>query len=521
MAFQFQINSDVEFIRDRSLLKKARSLSPVLHECKVDHPEVVDLIKDPSKLEGVGISKSDYPLDRPMKKGDTMILDFKDHWVGTFSIDIASVGSPMDAPLYLRLRFAEVAAELSHESSEYDGWLSKSWIQEEYIHLDVLPCRLELPRRYAFRFVEIKVMDTSPKWSAVFSNPEVVSYSSANIHAFERETFEDSQLQKIYDVGLKTLADCMQDVFEDGPKRDRRLWLGDLRLQALANYASFNDRDLVKRCLYLFGAMRANDGRIVANVFIQPQETPDDTFLFDYSIFFISTLYDYWNQFKDQEAFDDLFEVAQNQMDVILSHVDEKGKFFQDENYPVFVDWSNDFDKTSAGQAIILYGLKQFIELAKIQGRDTACYEEQLQNMIQYAMEELYDSETHLFKTKEKEFNIASQVWMVLADFLPKQEQKAIMEAMCETLFPIHGIATPYMYSHIVEALFQSGLDQEAIDLMKSYWGKMIELGADTFWEAFDPNQPDYSPYGSPIISSYCHAWSCTPVYLMKKYLSK
>ena len=141
--------------------------------------------------------------------------------------------------------------------------------------------------------------------------------------------------------------------------------------------------------------------------------------------------------------------------------------------------------------------------------------------MIQYAMEELYDSETHLFKTKEKEFNIASQVWMVLADFLPKQEQKAIMEAMCETLFPIHGIATPYMYSHIVEALFQSGLDQEAIDLMKSYWGKMIELGADTFWEAFDPNQPDYSPYGSPIISSYCHAWSCTPVYLMKKYLSK
>ena len=27
----------------------------------------------------------------------------------------------------------------------------------------------------------------------------------------------------------------MQDVFEDGPKRDRRLWLGDLRLEALAN----------------------------------------------------------------------------------------------------------------------------------------------------------------------------------------------------------------------------------------------------------------------------------------------
>ena len=37
--------------------------------------------------------------------------------------------------------------------------------------------------------------------------------------------------------------------------------------------------------------------------------------------------------------------------------------------------------------------------------------------------------------------------------------------------------------------------------------------------EAFDPDQPEYSPYGSPIVNSYCHAWSCTPVYLLKKYV--
>ena len=36
---------------------------------------------------------------------------------------------------------------------------------------------------------------------------------------------------------------------------------------------------------------------------------------------------------------------------------------------------------------------------------------------------------------------------------------------------------------------------------------------------AFDPEKPGYSPYGSPIVNSYCHAWSCTPVYLIKKYL--
>ena len=46
-----------------------------------------------------------------------------------------------------------------------------------------------------------------------------------------------------------------------------------------------------------------------------------------------------------------------------------------------------------------------------------------------------------------------------------------------------------------------------------------LKCGADTFREAFDPDKPDYSPYGSPIVNSCCHAWSCAPVYLISKYL--
>ena len=93
------------------------------------------------------------------------------------------------------------------------------------------------------------------------------------------------------------------------------------------------------------------------------------------------------------------------------------------------------------------------------------------------------------------------------------------MEVAVKELFPVKGIATPYMYHHVAEALFIAGMTDEAINLIKSYWGKMIKMGADTFWEAFDPDKPDYSPYGNSIVSSYCHAWGCTPVYLIKKYL--
>lgn len=520
MAFQFQINPDVRFEHKENLLEKSARCIPPLHHEEIHDFDVVELTKDDKKLEGVGIEIKKVELSAlTMRKGDRVILDFQDHHVGYFSINIHSVGSPMDAPLTLQVRFAEVAAEFAYTSSEYDGWLSKSWIQEEMIHLDVLPCRLEFPRRYAFRYVEITVIDTSPKWQAVFSEPKIIAVSSADDTKLQKRSFDDWMLQKIYDAGIKTLKDCMMDVFEDGPKRDRRLWLGDLRLQAQANYASFRQNDLVKRCLYLFGAMTTIDGKISANVFTSPAPVPDDTFLFDYSLFFIDTLYDYLNEENDPELFDDLFDIARNQMDLALRYVDEGGKLTLTEGYPVFVDWSNEFDKSTAAQAIIIYTIKRFLVLAEKKEIDPIFYERMLEKMERYAIDKLWDEQKGLFRTNENEYNIASQVWMVLADVFPMKKSREIMEKTVELLFPVRNIATPYMYSHIVEALFHAGMKEEAIKLMKSYWGRMIELGADTFWEAFDPDHPSYSPYGSPIISSYCHAWSCTPVYLLEKYV--
>ena len=392
----------------------------------------------------------------------------------------------------------------------------------DFVHFDQLPAKLFLPRRYSFRYVELKIIDTSPKWQAVFSNPTVTTETSADSSSFKPLCLKDEKLQKIYNVGIKTLADCMQDVFEDGPKRDRRLWLGDLRLQALADYASFDNTALVKRCLYLFAGMTTKEGKISANVFVQPKNIPDDTFLFEYSLFFISVLYDLHQAHPDENLVRELYPIAKKQIDLSLQMFDKDGKLIPDEDYPVFVDWSNEFNKDTAGQAEMIYVLKQFIFLAETIGEaDINFYREKLTLISRYAREHLYRPERKLFVTGNEEFNIASQVWMVLAGVMSPEENREIMQTTIREMFPITGIATPYMYHHIVEALFQAGLKDDAVTLMKNYWGKMIDLGADTFWEAFDPNQPDYSPYGSPIVNSYCHAWSCTPVYLIKKYLTE
>mgnify|MGYP002264928411 FL=1 len=209
-------------------------------------------------------------------------------------------------------------------------------------------------------------------------------------------------------------------------------------------------------------------------------------------------------------------------MDLSLQMFDEEGRLIPDENYPVFVDWSNEFNKDTAGQAEMIYVLKQFLALARIaEEPEMEFYLRKLELISGYAKEKLYRKDRKLFVTGDEEFNIASQVWMVLAGVMSFEENQEIMRTVVREMFPVTGIATPYMYHHIVEALFEAGLVEEAVCLMKNYWGKMIDLGADTFWEAFDPNVPEYSPYGSPIVNSYCHAWSCTPVYLIKKYLVK
>ncbi len=80
---------------------------------------------------------------------------------------------------------------------------------------------------------------------------------------------------------------------------------------------------------------------------------------------------------------------------------------------------------------------------------------------------------------------------------------------------------SPYAYHHYIDAMIHAGMKEEAYRKMKEYWGGMLEKGADTFWELYNPENPEESPYGGIIVHSFCHAWSCTPAYFLKQYFSK
>ena len=234
-----EVSIDLNMVRvtNEDFVKKAEACTPELLKTVVRPVSIVDIVKTEEVYPEVHKKDEIKNLSGyHLAKGDKICLDFGDHQVGYVTLKLNSVGSPQDAPAFFRLKFGEIAKEMTEDSADYDGWISRSWIQEEFIHIDVLPAELKLPRRYAFRYMEIEAIDTSMKWQMVVEDVFCTSVSSVRMEDVKPVESEDEMIRRLDRVSLRTLQNCMQTVFEDGPKRDRRLWLGDLRLQALANY---------------------------------------------------------------------------------------------------------------------------------------------------------------------------------------------------------------------------------------------------------------------------------------------
>ncbi|MBQ8964624.1 MAG: hypothetical protein IJ089_12685 [Clostridia bacterium] len=455
--------------------------------------------------------------DAALSEGGSVVLDFGDHFVGRLTLRLGSEGSHPDAPAWLEFKFCENARELDETLEGYRGWISKGWVQQEQIHVDVLPATVQLPRRYAFRYVKIDVLALSGKYRLRLEDAFATASTCADDGAVEplRGDARDADIDR---VARRTLRSCMQNVFEDGPKRDRRLWLGDLRLQALANYATYRNNDLVKRCLYLFAGVADDAGRLPACLFLEPRVEADDTFMFDYALFFIPTLLAYYRQTGDAEAARELLPTALRQLELSEEYFGEDGLVRdRDQLGWCFVDWNLNLNKQACAQAIWLYCANAAKELCEaLDSQKPEWLEARIAARREAMLARLYDGERGLFVSgANRQVSWASQVWAVLAGVIEGEGAARCLNAVKAAPDAV-GMVTPYMMHHYIEALCAVGRKDAARDAMREYWGAMVDLGADTFWELFNPDDPDESPYGSPVVNSYCHAWSCTPTWFLR-----
>lgn len=498
-------------IKQISFLTAAEALTPELSYTEENPKNVVTFVPDDKAFlrHTVTVQYNASMLeDKWFTSGDEFIVDFEGHRTGYFSFYLDARGENVDCPARLRLTFGEVPGDVVEDFYPSKSWISTSWFPHEEAKIDELPGHVNIQRRHAFRYVRVQVLEVSSKFKICFRKIKCHAVTSA---CKKVAPVGEPDFSLIDTVGLRTLKDCMQTVFEDGPRRDRRLWLGDLRLQALVNYVTFQNNDLVRRCLYLFAGLRV-DQKVMASLYERPEPRVSGDYILDYELLFVVTLLEYVEATNDVSTGRELFGICQNILERNYQEYIKDGVFQMKPDVWYFIDWHDDLDRLASMQAVFVIAFKAAQSLAAILdvGVD---YNEDIRLLSQGSLA-FYDQDQGLFLSNGQ-ISWASQAWMGLALVLPQEQHVRAIQIAMQNPKAIKA-NTPYSYHYVLEALFKNGARDIGLVLAKEYFGGMVDRGADTFWEAYREDDSTFSPYDDHHNNSFCHAWSCTVSWFLR-----
>ena len=491
----------------------AQSCKPSLCHWHVTPRSVVELRDDASAWQGVAAeSLGQIPSSLELSPGENTILDFGEHLVGEVELAVGNAGKDFDSPVMLRFLAAETPYELTYRREKYQGGLAVGWMQEETVRVMFPSSCVRLRNRLAFRFLRIEVLSAPGR--ARLSDIRLHAYSAAGAAIPPSPPGLDGLEQKIHQVACRTLRNCMQGVFEDGPKRDRRLWLGDLRLQALANAVTYRNAELVEHSLYLLAAEVKEDGLFPSCAF--ETDCGHGCAVLEYPLLLAPLLLEHLRAYGHREIAEELFDLAAWQFHLLKSLIGPDNLMRNDHRAWLVIDHSTELEKETALQGIYIFGLESLAALARELGRDATEAVASATRLRDALHRHRYDGKRGLFFSGEShQFSVASQVWAVLAGVVQGKEARALLARVMEAGDAVPAFS-PYMQHYFLEAC----QDCEAFELQRAvirdYWGGMVRTGASTFYEIYHPAQPFYSPYGDAWANSACHAWSCSPVVYLK-----
>jgi hypothetical protein len=328
----------------------------------------------------------------------------------------------------------------------------------------------------------------------------------------------DEQINKIWDVAAYTLHLTTREFFIDGIKRDRWMWSGDAYQSYLMNYYLFFDAPAVSRTTF---ALRGKD----------PVTSHINTIM-DYTFYWFLGIYDYYQYTGNKLLIKQLYPRMKSLMDYCLSRRDADGMMQGMAGDWVFIDWA-DFTMSKAGelsfeQLLFARSLETMALCANIMNdNDNAKKYTDLAFNLKSKLFNVFWSETQNAFIHNRENGVNStqvtpftNMFAVLFDYLDANKTKAVKENVLLNPNALK-ITTPYMRFYELEALCKLGEQKHVLKEIRDYWGGMINLGATTFWEKYNPMEKNpelLAMYGRPFGKSLCHAWGASPIYLLGKY---
>lgn len=327
----------------------------------------------------------------------------------------------------------------------------------------------------------------------------------------------DTLINRIYDVAKYTLHLNTREFFIDGIKRDRWVWSGDAYQSYLMNYYLFFDSPTVERTLL---ALRGKD----------PVTSHINTIM-DYTFYWFLGIYDYYLYTGDKTFINQFYPRMQSLMDYVLNRRNKDGLL---EGLPgdwIFIDWAAGLSKkgeVSFEQMLFARSLETMALCADLVNDNQGMqkYRQLAADIKQKLFSFYWNPAKHALvhnringQPTENVTRYANMFGIFFNYFTNQQKQDVKKYVLLND--SIQKITTPYMHFYELEALCAMGEQPYVLNQMKSYWGGMLNLGATTFWEEYDPlkkGAEHYAMYGREFGKSLCHAWGASPIYLLGKY---
>jgi hypothetical protein len=367
-----------------------------------------------------------------------------------------------------------------------------------------------LPSSKAFRFVNIQ-FDGS---LAIDSVSMLYEYAPVA----QRGTFRcsDTLLNKIYDVSDYTFHLNTREFFIDGIKRDRWVWSGDGYQSFLMNYYSFFNSPTVTSTLM---ALRGKD----------PVTSHINTIM-DYTFYWFMGIYDYYLYTGDQNFITQVYPRMQSMMDYCLQRRNKDGLMEGLAGDWIFIDWADGLSKkgeVSFEQLLLCRSLETMSLCADLMhDAKAAQYRQMAADMKDKIFSYYWNSNKQAFVHSringQPTDNVTryTNMFAIFFNYLSDAQKQGVKQNVLLN-DKVQKITTPYMRFYELEAMCALGEQQYVLNEIKSYWGGMLQNGATTFWEEYNPNKKGdehYAMYGRPFGKSLCHAWGASPIYLFGKY---
>lgn len=328
----------------------------------------------------------------------------------------------------------------------------------------------------------------------------------------------DELLNKIWDVSAYTMHLTTREFFIDGIKRDRWVWSGDAYQSYLMNYYLFFDSRSVQRTIQL---LRGKD----------PVTSHMNTIM-DYTFYWFLSIYDYYMYTGDKTFIAQMYPRMESMMQYVLSRRNNRGLVEGMSGDWIFIDWADGYmDKkgeVSFEQLLFARSLETMALCSDLLEKkdETAKYNKLADQVKNVLLTEFWDVNKRAFihnkvnGVSDGAVTRYTNMFAVFFDYLNSRQKDDVKNHVILN-DSIMKISTPYMRFYELEAMCTMGETDYVIKEMRNYWGGMLNEGATTFWEKYNPDEKGVehlAMYQRPYRKSLCHAWGASPIYLLGKY---